>query len=151
MAAQPGTLELIARELGQALSALEQKATAESPENFIADLGLRLPPALVAEAQFVNAVIAVANAAAGLPTPIANLISALDNGSTDQIITAGEQLISAIAQHGMVQRFPTIRVELTGQWVFNAMVIAIVGSILGSLYPAFKAAQKDPIDALAYE
>src|SRR5438270_7707538 len=98
MAAQPGTLELIARELGQALSALQQKATAESPENFIADLGLRLPPALVAEAQFLNAFIAVANAAAGLPTPIANLVSALDNGNTDQIITAGGQLITAIAQ-----------------------------------------------------
>src|SRR5580700_4948871 len=98
MATQPGTLELIARELGQALSALQQKATAESPENFIADLGLRLPPALVAEAQFVNAVVAVANAAAGLPTPITNLIAALDSGNTAQIITAGEQLITAIGQ-----------------------------------------------------
>ena len=33
----------------------------------------------------------------------------------------------------------------------DATFIAIVGALGGALYPAFKAAQKDPIDALAYE
>ncbi len=36
-------------------------------------------------------------------------------------------------------------------WILYATLIAIFGAILGALYPAFKAAQKDPIDALAYE
>jgi putative ABC transport system permease protein len=51
----------------------------------------------------------------------------------------------------LAQRFPTIRVEVVPEWVLYAGLIAIGGAILGALYPAFKAAQKDPIDALAYE
>jgi putative ABC transport system permease protein len=42
-------------------------------------------------------------------------------------------------------------VIVTGGWILKATAIAIVGAILGALYPAYKAAQKDPIDALAYE
>lgn len=59
--------------------------------------------------------------------------------------------ISFAAQAGLVKRFPTIRVELSAHWITYACVIALVGALLGALYPAFKAAQKDPIDALAYE
>ena len=36
-------------------------------------------------------------------------------------------------------------------WVASGVVIAFVGAILGALYPALKAARKDPIDALSYE
>jgi putative ABC transport system permease protein len=35
--------------------------------------------------------------------------------------------------------------------MLRAAIIAIVGALAGALYPAYKAAQKDPIDALAYE
>jgi putative ABC transport system permease protein len=42
-------------------------------------------------------------------------------------------------------------VDITSGWVLRATIIAIVGAIAGAIYPAFKAAQKDPIDALAYE
>jgi putative ABC transport system permease protein len=40
---------------------------------------------------------------------------------------------------------------ITLKWAVYAAVIAIGGALLGAVYPAFKAAQKDPIDALAYE
>jgi putative ABC transport system permease protein len=48
-------------------------------------------------------------------------------------------------------RFPTMTFLLTTHWRVYGAVIALVGSILGAIYPAFKAASKDPIDALAYE
>jgi putative ABC transport system permease protein len=46
---------------------------------------------------------------------------------------------------------PLLQVVVDGGWVVRATLIAIAGAIAGALYPAFKAAQKDPIDALAYE
>jgi putative ABC transport system permease protein len=48
-------------------------------------------------------------------------------------------------------RFPTMTFLLTTHWRLYGAVIALIGSILGALYPAYKAAGKDPIDALAYE
>jgi putative ABC transport system permease protein len=51
----------------------------------------------------------------------------------------------------MSVKFPTLYFELTTEWLIKGSVIAIVGSILGALYPATMAARKDPIDALAYE
>jgi len=59
-------------------------------------------------------------------------------------------LFSLFARTG-IDRRTTLRVVVTGGWILRAAGIAIVGAILGALYPAFKAAQKDPIDALAYE
>jgi putative ABC transport system permease protein len=40
---------------------------------------------------------------------------------------------------------------LAGGWIARAAVIALASAVGGALYPAYKAAQKDPIDALAYE
>jgi putative ABC transport system permease protein len=48
-------------------------------------------------------------------------------------------------------QFPTLPFYLTDHWLAYGAVIALVGSVLGALYPAWKAARKDPIDALAYE
>jgi putative ABC transport system permease protein len=48
-------------------------------------------------------------------------------------------------------RFPTLDFVINLPWVWKAVAIAFVGSLLGAVYPAYKAASKDPIDALAYE
>jgi putative ABC transport system permease protein len=47
--------------------------------------------------------------------------------------------------------FPTVTVEFTARWAVWAAILAIVGSFIGALYPALRAAQLDPVDALAYE
>src|ERR1700751_1725097 len=59
--------------------------------------------------------------------------------------------ISLAARTGIAHRVPTLRVVVTGGWILKTTGIAIVGAILGALYPAYRAAQKDPIEALAYE
>ena len=51
----------------------------------------------------------------------------------------------------LYQRFPTLSFQVTPAWVVKAIAIALCGAILGALYPALKAARKDPIDALSYE
>jgi putative ABC transport system permease protein len=59
--------------------------------------------------------------------------------------------VSVAARAGLAHKYPLLQVVVDGGWVIRATVIAIVGAVAGALYPAFKAAQKDPIDALAYE
>jgi putative ABC transport system permease protein len=60
-------------------------------------------------------------------------------------------LISYAARAGLKTKFQTLPVLITYSWLGRAAVIALIGSLLGALYPAVKAARKDPIDALAYE
>ncbi len=59
--------------------------------------------------------------------------------------------VSYAARAAIVQHFPTLRVAVPTPWLLRAALIALGGAVLGAIYPAFKAAQKDPIDALAYE
>lgn len=59
--------------------------------------------------------------------------------------------VSFIARPILRHKFPTLPVDITQVWLLRASIVAIVGAMLGAIYPAFKAAQKDPIDALAYE
>lgn len=49
------------------------------------------------------------------------------------------------------QKFPTLYLDMSTASVIQGAAIAFVGSLCGSFYPAWMAACKDPIDALAYE
>jgi putative ABC transport system permease protein len=59
--------------------------------------------------------------------------------------------VSLAARLGIEHRWPLVHIDKSNEWMLRATVIAVVGATLGALYPAYKAAQKDPIDALAYE
>jgi putative ABC transport system permease protein len=47
--------------------------------------------------------------------------------------------------------FPTLSVTLTRDWALIAASLGLTGGLLGSIYPALKAARMDPIQALTFE
>jgi putative ABC transport system permease protein len=47
--------------------------------------------------------------------------------------------------------FPTQVVRLTREWGMIAAALGVVGGLLGSLYPAIRAARMDPVQALNFE
>jgi putative ABC transport system permease protein len=47
--------------------------------------------------------------------------------------------------------WPTLNILITPDWIVQASVLALISGVIGSLYPAYKAASQDPIEALAYE
>ena len=46
---------------------------------------------------------------------------------------------------------PTLQIRVAPMWVVRAVAMAIAASALGALYPSYRAAQADPIEALSYE
>ena len=56
-----------------------------------------------------------------------------------------------LARKVILASFPTLSVDLTIEWALRAAVLAMVGSLIGAFYPALRAAQLDPVDALSYE
>ncbi len=60
-------------------------------------------------------------------------------------------VISMVTRRVIMFEKPVLRLFWSNTWVLRATLIAVVGALAGALYPAIKAAQKDPIDALAYE
>ncbi len=58
---------------------------------------------------------------------------------------------AAMGRKAILAAFPTLSVELTFHWALYAASLALLGSLLGAFYPALRAAQLDPVDALAYE
>jgi putative ABC transport system permease protein len=65
-------------------------------------------------------------------------------------IIAGYAL-AAVARKAILANFPTLSIELTMEWAAYAALLALAGSTVGAFYPALRAAQLDPVDALAYE
>ncbi|MFQ5744093.1 MAG: ABC transporter permease [Acidobacteriota bacterium] len=51
----------------------------------------------------------------------------------------------------LVARYPTLTVEFTVGWMLAAAALGLCGGLLGSLYPALRAARQDAVRALRYE
>ncbi len=60
-------------------------------------------------------------------------------------------ILSYVARAFVTSRFPTIAFPITAHWVMWAAILSLVGAMIGAVYPAYMAASKDPVDALAYE
>ena len=60
-------------------------------------------------------------------------------------------IFSYAARFFVIREFPTIAFPITGHWLIWATILSLIGALIGAIYPAYKAARKDPIDALAYE
>jgi putative ABC transport system permease protein len=59
--------------------------------------------------------------------------------------------VSFLVKSALAHRFPMLYLDMNMVWVLKGSAIALVGSVFGAFYPAWMAARKDPIDALAYE
>jgi putative ABC transport system permease protein len=59
--------------------------------------------------------------------------------------------ITFVLKGVMNERFPTLLFPVGPDWILKATLIAFCGALVGAIYPALKAARKDPIEALAYE
>ena len=60
-------------------------------------------------------------------------------------------ILTYVVRGSLLQFFPTQHFEITAGWLLRGGLIAFAGAIVGAIYPAWVAARKDPIDALAYE
>jgi putative ABC transport system permease protein len=56
-----------------------------------------------------------------------------------------------LARRLILASLPTLSVDLSVEWALRAAGLAIAGTLVGAFYPALRAAQLDPVDALAYE
>ena len=47
--------------------------------------------------------------------------------------------------------FPTLLIMIVPDWILRASLLALASGMFGALYPSFRAAGQDPVEALAYE
>ena len=75
-------------------------------------------------------------------------------GETMAISAVGVTLgigMSYAARILFLSAFPTLSILITPDWIIRAALIAGIGGLLGSSYPAWLAGRKDVVEALAYD
>jgi putative ABC transport system permease protein len=57
----------------------------------------------------------------------------------------------SVAGKYIITRLTPINVELEATWLFYALMLGMLAGVIGALYPALRAANLDPVKALAHE
>lgn len=60
-------------------------------------------------------------------------------------------ILSIVGMWLVDQLFPVLQVEFSWLWVLNSAIIAVIATMLGTLYPAWRASRLDPVEALSWE
>lgn len=59
-------------------------------------------------------------------------------------------LVSIVGKFG-IEETTRLKIDIDLQWLAIAMAIALSGGLIGALYPAIRAANLDPVEAISYE
>lgn len=59
-------------------------------------------------------------------------------------------VVSVIGKYG-IEGSTRLKIDIQMQWLLIAMGIALAGGLIGALYPAVRAANLDPVEAISYE
>lgn len=61
-------------------------------------------------------------------------------------------LLASLAVSRLVPAvYPTILILIQARWILYATALAVLSALFGAVYPSFRAASQDPVEALAYE
>ncbi|MFQ5789638.1 MAG: ABC transporter permease [Acidobacteriota bacterium] len=60
-------------------------------------------------------------------------------------------LLSVLGRLWVLMAFPTLTVALMPRWFLIAALLGICGGLVGAVYPAYRAARLDPVEALNFE
>ena len=91
-----GTIEILATVLGESLSTLAQRLSANEVDGYFAELGLKLPTSVNAQPGLSNAVQSTSTIAGQLTALVASLSDAIKAGDVPAILSNGANLLAKL-------------------------------------------------------